>query len=477
MRRGVIAAEQSRRLPALGSRVLLWAALFGVGAAVALFPGRAFAKVIKAGEMPGSDACAKIQNAINSAVAAGGGLVDARGFTGAQTCAGGVKLGTPGRGATIELGSVVLKVGAPFVLFNSSSILGIPSGHMTGNAGTVIPSQIVANAKMDAVVQVGMHGAPAGAASLNYVNVEGKSLATYGIHLIAGDSFNIDHVGISGAVSDGLHIDANNCCGKIIALYSQGNGGDGAYFASGDFMVALSQFDFNAAWGLYLESGGQRLTNIDVCGNPGGGIYDRGANFIVEGQICGGKPGPALSINGNQDTVIGLQFLGNASANSAPALAINGQWNTIIGNDFEFGVKNEPTYSIDCSASRTNSNIIEGNSLMGLNNVRSGGGMNACAAKNLVFNNWPPDSRAPNSAISVPAIRSGSASNTDFSGQLRLSDGKAMYKFQGRYQNAPVCTATDTTAANPVRVMATPAALTVTGSGGDVVNYICAGRN
>ncbi len=347
---------------------------------------------------------------------------------------------------------------------------------MTGNGGTVIPTQIVANAKMDAVVEVGRHGVPAGAASLNYVDINGASLATYGVHVVSGDSLNIDHVGISGARSDGLHVEANNCCGKIIALYSQGNGGHGAYFASGDFFIVLSQFDFNRGWGLFLEAGGQRLTNIDVCGNPGGGIYDRGANFIVEGQICGGRGSPALSINGNQDTVIGLQFLGNASADSAPALAINGQWNTIIGNSFEFGPNNRPTYSIDCSATRTNSNIIEGNNLMGLNNVRRGGGMNACAAKNLVFNNWPPDSRGPNSALTVPAIRSGRASNTDLSGRLTLSDGKATYDFQEKYKVAPVCTATDTTAPNPLQVTTTPVRLTVSGPSGDGVNYICTGR-
>jgi hypothetical protein len=74
-------------------------------------------------------------------------------------------------------------------------------------------------------------------------------------------------------------------------------------------------------------------------------------------------------------------------------------------------------------------------------------------------------------------VRSGSASNTDLDGKLTLSSGTASYTFTGTYTSAPICTANDTTALNPVQVSATATTLTLTGTGTDVINYICMGRN
>ena len=74
-------------------------------------------------------------------------------------------------------------------------------------------------------------------------------------------------------------------------------------------------------------------------------------------------------------------------------------------------------------------------------------------------------------------VATGVATNTDFAGQLTLSGGSAAYTFTGTYASAPICTASDTTAVNAVRVSTTPTALTLTGGGSDVINYICVGRN
>jgi len=90
-------------------------------------------------------------------------------------------------------------------------------------------------------------------------------------------------------------------------------------------------------------------------------------------------------------------------------------------------------------------------------------------------------------AVSVPALKTtgtgcpictGTASNSDLAGQLTLSAGTASYSFTASpgYMSAPICTATDTTAANPVQVTVTTSALTITGTGSDVINYICIGR-
>ena len=74
-------------------------------------------------------------------------------------------------------------------------------------------------------------------------------------------------------------------------------------------------------------------------------------------------------------------------------------------------------------------------------------------------------------------IRTGTTANTDVAGQLTLASGTATYTFNDTYTNAPICTASDVTAANPVQVSTTPTALTAIGTGTDVINYICIGRN
>jgi hypothetical protein len=78
----------------------------------------------------------------------------------------------------------------------------------------------------------------------------------------------------------------------------------------------------------------------------------------------------------------------------------------------------------------------------------------------------------------VPNLATGTAANTDFAGQLRLSaGGTATYRFSGTYASAPICTASDTSAVAATQVGTTPAMLTVRGGAGDEVNYVCVGRN
>jgi hypothetical protein len=77
----------------------------------------------------------------------------------------------------------------------------------------------------------------------------------------------------------------------------------------------------------------------------------------------------------------------------------------------------------------------------------------------------------------VTAVRSGTTSNTDLAGQLILAGSSQTYRFTGTYTIPPVCVATDITAANPLQVNATTSTLTIVGTGGDTVNYICMGRN
>lgn len=78
---------------------------------------------------------------------------------------------------------------------------------------------------------------------------------------------------------------------------------------------------------------------------------------------------------------------------------------------------------------------------------------------------------------SNPSFITGTASNSDIAGQLTLSSGSASYTFANTYTSAPICVATDTTAANAIQISVTTTTLTLTGTGTDVLNYICVGRN
>lgn len=58
-------------------------------------------------------------------------------------------------------------------------------------------------------------------------------------------------------------------------------------------------------------------------------------------------------------------------------------------------------------------------------------------------------------------------------GAITLAGGTGSHTFTTAYTVAPICTATDTTAANAVKVTASTTAVTVTGTGTDVVNWAC----
>ena len=75
-------------------------------------------------------------------------------------------------------------------------------------------------------------------------------------------------------------------------------------------------------------------------------------------------------------------------------------------------------------------------------------------------------------------LRTGTSSNTDLAGFITLSGGAGSYTFANTsYAVAPVCTATDTTAANATKASATATVLTVGGTSTDVLAYTCVVRN
>jgi hypothetical protein len=81
------------------------------------------------------------------------------------------------------------------------------------------------------------------------------------------------------------------------------------------------------------------------------------------------------------------------------------------------------------------------------------------------------------SPVVVKEVASGSPNNSDLNGQLTLASGGATYTFQSHYTSSPICTASDTSAVAAVRVQATRTTLVISGTGSDVINYICVARD
>lgn len=75
------------------------------------------------------------------------------------------------------------------------------------------------------------------------------------------------------------------------------------------------------------------------------------------------------------------------------------------------------------------------------------------------------------------SIGTGTASNTDLAGKVTLSGGAATQALAGTYTTAPIVTCTDVTTAAAVKCVASTTAITFTGTGTDVINYILIGLN
>jgi hypothetical protein len=58
-------------------------------------------------------------------------------------------------------------------------------------------------------------------------------------------------------------------------------------------------------------------------------------------------------------------------------------------------------------------------------------------------------------------------------GSVTLASGVGSYQFRVPYRSAPICTATDTTSALPVKITSSTTALSLTGRGSDVIDWIC----
>lgn len=86
--------------------------------------------------------------------------------------------------------------------------------------------------------------------------------------------------------------------------------------------------------------------------------------------------------------------------------------------------------------------------------------------------------RASGSGIQGTAFYTGTSANTDSAGTGTIGGGGFYIQgFSTPHVSVPICTATDITAVNPVRVRTLTTEVDVYGTIGDSVNYLCIGRN
>lgn len=197
------------------------------------------------------------------------------------------------------------------------------------------------------------------------------------------------------------------------------------------------------------------LTDIYVAGNL---LIDRATNVSYSGLIGGD-----LRVGPEAVSVVVSGIVGGTITSNSKAVTLKTNQESAVSSHavMHAGPKPNGISGGDMAASRT---PTTGAYWLG----SDGKGYILRDADGLIHFSLP---------IVTSAILTGRLANTDAAGQLTLSNGTATYRFSGRYASPPICTCADTTAINACRVSATQAALTITGIGDDVINYICAGRD
>jgi hypothetical protein len=217
-------------------------------------------------------------------------------------------------------------------------------------------------------------------------------------------------------------------------------------FKTGILLNGVVGNTFNS---LHLEnnntSGTPNTYGLDMSPTAGGGVLGNIFNSMTQGNA-----GDRIRFLGAAGNVVANNvFLGGYNATvPAPILVITGPYEA--GNFF-------------LSAGNIGPKNITGNN----------GADSFCGGYQIgcIFS----DNISPSFG---PGFSTGTASNSDLAGTLVIGGGGSIARnLSGIFTTAPVCTASDSTAASPVQVGVTTTVLTVTGTAGHSVNYICIGRN
>lgn len=333
--------------------------------------------VLNASQFPGNDACSKINNANSAAVAAGGGVVDARGILGTQTCAAGITIGSPTVTVHLKL-NALLKTGAMSQLLGNNSSISCEPQRGNGACG------LEANASMQAVLEMGDGTTDYVTQGLSHVSFNGNSAATgnatYAIWINGSSHYYMNEVS-AGAVDgnvieDSTTLSSGDCCGHIFGGnfgYSvAGSGGDGIYVgtnASDTFATQLSLHN-NDGNGIELHSGAWRISQPDISGNGKSAILDyAGANYFEGGgQIFNSSPtgaSPTIDINPSGTSFVGGDFFIGLSINAGgtdDVLENDSGLNVWQGNFFQYGSGTDyALHAVESSAGIARADRVTGN--------------------------------------------------------------------------------------------------------------------
>lgn len=329
-------------------------------------------RVLDVSTFPGADLGAKI----NAAAAASnnldcGVILDARSFTGSQTAAATISLGSttspvpPLYPKRLLLGAVQLTVsgsGSGIKLGPRSSIEGVPTGLSVGPIDHFQPSRAgyteikAGSASVAAVLQVGVPGTAflGDDASIRNVVVNGNNLAIYGIHVYRSARVDMENVTATLSAADGIFIEGTAGAGCLAAAESGdnelrrvaaiSNGGSGLHLKH-SFDDYLDHFEANSNTldGLFLEqSSGTRIIHSDISNNVNGihmlNTFDvnlsssqfadnREVDVRREANTCS----PAL---GYGDIIANNTFIGSSTiAGNVPVIYFNGSQSTLVSGN------------------------------------------------------------------------------------------------------------------------------------------------
>ncbi len=301
----------------------------------------------------GADACAKITNAL-AALPSTGGIVDARGLTGAQTCSGGF---TMLANTTLQLGETVLTITAPIVLAKDSAILGRVRGDIHSTTETN-PSVFQGGTRI--IAGSGFTGTPS--AMLQFIGpsstaiseanvrladleIDGIDVASYGVYLDLFAYAFLERVAVRYCATDSFRFGVTTTTGSFIVhaedLYAASDLTTTTAYHIEASQVRCTRCVSDAhKYSVHIETSPGQQAEI-IGGNFSGAtttsiLIDNasgGFNKIVDSEMSpSGATGIAIN-DSNQNIVLGNWITGpNTTGSVGISFATPGNLNTVGSN-------------------------------------------------------------------------------------------------------------------------------------------------